>query len=345
MRACASCFAVQTWVVNADASYGGPGTCSFGHDYSPDTWLLDAWAENIQNLFSLYELSEGESAENSFVEQLQEDWGIFALTDNEEILRFLTHVLNDHPFLAKHANVSLRVQDSSSDDLASWSLFSEEIRGRNRYFVSNLPNTKILADAFRSCVKTISPAVALYRARVSEDGKPIAPRHLGAPPANKAAGGRANPAGIPYLYLSFALETTIYESRSTNQSFVSVGTFRTTMPLKVLDLADIEPPDFFSDDQASRVSLHRYLKKLGGELSRPISEQDTLTDYIPTQYLCEFAKSLGLDGVLYSSSLHSKGRNLVLFDPSAATCNDHVQHFRITGVHPQWEQHDCAPKV
>ncbi|HEX7853660.1 MAG TPA: RES family NAD+ phosphorylase [Sphingobium sp.] len=41
-------------------------------------------------------------------------------------------------------------------------------------------------------------------------------------------------------------------------------------------------------------------------------------DYIPSQYLCEFIKKRGFDGVVYRSSV-SEGINLALFDPAQAT--------------------------
>jgi hypothetical protein len=40
-------------------------------------------------------------------------------------------------------------------------------------------------------------------------------------------------------------------------------------------------------------------------------------DYIPSQYLCEFIKNSGFDGVVYRSSV-SDGINLALFDPNKA---------------------------
>lgn len=41
--------------------------------------------------------------------------------------------------------------------------------------------------------------------------------------------------------------------------------------------------------------------------------QGAALDYIPSQYLCEFIKHSGFDGVVYRSSV-SDGINLALFD-------------------------------
>jgi hypothetical protein len=53
-------------------------------------------------------------------------------------------------------------------------------------------------------------------------------------------------------------------------------------------------------------------------------------DYIPSQYLCEFIKTRGFDGVVYRSSV-SDGINLALFDPEKATGGT-VSLFNITRV-------------
>lgn len=92
-------------------------------------------------------------------------------------------------------------------------------------------------------------------------------------------------------------------------------------------------------EQIRRVRFHRYLKALGAELRKPIHPSDQPTDYIPTQYLCELAKSIGLDGVLYSSSVDptGAGRNLVLFEPGIAVCDGPVQVAAINALRLDWD--------
>ncbi|HTW17286.1 MAG TPA: RES family NAD+ phosphorylase [Nocardioides sp.] len=184
--------------------------------------------------------------------------------------------------------------------------------------------------------------IDLYRGRLFEGEAPTM-SEMGAPPAEKAAAGRANPVGIPYLYLAYSRETCLYEARATTLSKLAVGRFQPTRQLSVLNLADIEPPDFFSlfevesiEAQISRAAYHRYLTSLGEELRKPIRSSDRLTDYIPTQYLCEMAKSIGLDGVLYSSSLDPAGRNLVLFDVQSCECVAEPEIIEVTAVSLNW---------
>ena len=61
-----------------------------------------------------------------------------------------------------------------------------------------------------------------------------------------------------------------------------------------------------------------FLERLGEELTRPVQPSGAAIDYIPSQYLCEFIKKKGFDGVVYRSSI-SDGINLALFNPDHAT--------------------------
>jgi hypothetical protein len=68
-----------------------------------------------------------------------------------------------------------------------------------------------------------------------------------------------------------------------------------------------------------------FLERLGEELTRPVLPQAAAIDYTPSQYLCEFIKKCGYQGVLYRSSV-SDGINLALFDPSLANAGDVSQY-------------------
>lgn len=73
-----------------------------------------------------------------------------------------------------------------------------------------------------------------------------------------------------------------------------------------------------------------FLERLGNELTRPVLPKSAAIDYIPSQYLCEFIKKSGYDGVIYKSSV-SEGINLALFDPNKAT-GSKVTPYRIDRV-------------
>ena len=73
------------------------------------------------------------------------------------------------------------------------------------------------------------------------------------------------------------------------------------------------------------------------QLTLHVWSSDQPTDYIPTQYLCELAKSLSLDDVLYSSSLDPGRKNVVLFDTATAVCVTNPVTYQITSLRAEWE--------
>lgn len=343
MRACQSCFASSTWTANTSPPESSPANCDFGHGYSLHTWPTTAWVDSISGLLAVYEESKDGDAEE--IEHcIQRDWGIFSV-DHHFVRAFLESAVPRHPLLAAGTRVQLNTSEggtSGADHLTSWAAFSEEIRTRNRYFPKTVPDQALLEQVLGESVCRIDVDVDLYRGRIF-DGSAPSKAEMGAPPAERAVAGRANPVGIPYLYLAYSMQTCLYEARATTLSRLAVGRFRPTRQLTVLNLADIEPPDFFSlfevesiEAQVSRAAYHRYLTALGEELRKPIRSSDKLTDYIPTQYLCEMAKSIGLDGVLYSSSLDPSGRNLVLFDVESCECVNEPEVVEVTAIELTW---------
>jgi hypothetical protein len=73
-----------------------------------------------------------------------------------------------------------------------------------------------------------------------------------------------------------------------------------------------------------------FLERLGDELTRPVVPQSAAIDYTPSQYLCEFIKKCGYEGVIYRSAV-SDGINLALFDPALAQCGT-VTQYRVARV-------------
>lgn len=348
MRACARCFRLATWVANASPPEATVGTCEFGHSYDTNTWLTTAWVDTLSKLFELYEPEPSPDRGHDLASQIQDDWQIFTFTEVSVIRQFLLSATDDHDLLAEGTHVRLRSTeaDSDEDDVATWAQFSKEIRTLNRYFPQSAPDREVLKQTLMGSIHTVGADATLYRARLTEGTKAPKPHKMGAPPAKLATAGRANPVGIPYLYLSFDAETCVYETRPSAQDILAIGTFHPTRALHVLDLADVVPPDFFDiadiealSEQIRRVRVHRYLKALGAELRKPIHPSDQPTEYIPTQYLCELAKSIGLDGVLYSSSVDpsGNGRNLVIFNPTIAICDGGIRMAEIRALQLAWE--------
>lgn len=341
MRACSKCFNAETWPVNIASGIGSSAShCSFGHGYSQQTWPVTGWKKPLSQLLDLYERVPNGGGEEGvqIATLLQEDWNIFQL-DEQNILTFISHAVPEHDLLIGATGVQLKrgLIDANEDHVSSWNDFSEEIQYQYRYFPRVLPDEELLREAFLDRSVPITEDTELYRARISSKGDVLPADKMGPPPVADARPGRANPSGIPYLYLGMAKETCVYETRPGHLTEISIGTFRPTRSLKVLDLKTIEHPDFFDDEPGRRQIFFRYLRALSERLSRPVRSGDDPVEYVPTQYLCEFARSIGLDGVIYASALHRGGTNVVLFDETAVECSPDVDLAIVSEVELSWD--------
>ena len=71
-----------------------------------------------------------------------------------------------------------------------------------------------------------------------------------------------------------------------------------------------------------------HLNKINDEMGKIMSRSDSTLDYVPTQYITDFVKSIIHNGVAeyagieYKSVMHSDGYNLALFDPDLFKCVD-----------------------
>ena len=180
------------------------------------------------------------------------------------------------------------------------------------------------------------PAQAYWRARINKDGRrePYPACKMGPPPPDEATGGRANPHGIPYLYLASDITTAISEVRSGMGAYVTVGEFELKGKLKI---ADFMMPQSFKDPFAcawvkgkvpielESIELIRHFNTI---MSTPMSKSDRELDYLPTQYLSELILIMGFDGIKYESALGT-GFNVVIFKPSLAAVKGKPQLHKV----------------
>ena len=166
---------------------------------------------------------------------------------------------------------------------------------------------------------------------------------MGSPPKRLATHGRANPPGIPYLYLGSLAETAVAEIRPHTGESAWVAEFSIPLPIAVVDLRSprslVSP--FLLEDSESIGKMRAdipFLERLGDELTKPVLPQGAAIDYIPSQFLCEFIKKSGFDGVVYRSAV-SEGMNLALFDAAKANALD-VKLFNVSKVSVAVEKAD-----
>ena len=154
---------------------------------------------------------------------------------------------------------------------------------------------------------------------------------MGSPPAEKTiGGGRANPPGIPFLYLSDDDKTAIIEVRPWKGAIVSVAKFETIKKIRVVDLTaaiSIDDPFAYGNNLRYVLNNKALIRHLGDELSKPINPQTKNIEYVPTQYLTEIFRNLNFDGMIYPSALGKK-KNIVLFSDDLVECKD-VNRYKV----------------
>lgn len=226
-----------------------------------------------------------------------------------------------------------------------WAKFSSYLMETNRY-VLKARWKRFLASILRTSKKRthiIQKGAKLVRARIGsewdeyedEDGEhhvnfgPLSQKELTAPPKEKANSGRANPKGIPYLYLSTKVETAIAEARPWKKADVSVGSFEIIRKIRILDVSDDKPKTYIGDFNlltGEKIIRHRTQDDLEayvwGDINKafsiPIQPGNEDIKYIPTQFIAEFFKNRGYQAIAYKSSMDESGHNLVLFYPALA---------------------------
>jgi len=278
--------------------------------------------EQFELLISAYTLDD---SGKTLVEWLKDDWTMFQhdKMDVAHAKELLADILDDGDIVRK--NFVARIT-SRSDALEHWDQLRAELMHRNRFFPSTAIDLRRLERLLPYLMldKEDVPPI-WYRARIQQTASAYKSDEMGCPPKHLASHGRANPAGIPYLYLASSEITAISEVRPHPGEVVSVARF--TIPeLKIVDLRHprqtVSP--FILPDEESLAVLRgdiEFLEKLGEELTRPVLQKSAAFDYIPSQYLCEFAKKCGFDGVMYRSAAQG-GVNLAVFDTEKAKVLD-----------------------
>lgn len=213
------------------------------------------------------------------------------------------------------------------DESALWERFCYHVKHERRFipklgWSEKTPPQEWLEDVPESWRLKLQTGKRFYRVRCKVRGRgvPLPPEEMGAPPPEKARAGRANPWGIPMLYLASDPATAIAEVRAAPGVPVSVATMVITKGLNVIDLTQIPPfgsPFECGKNLTQELGYRAIFRCLSEALAQPVDAAMAEIEYVPTQYLVEAIKDAGLDGVKYVSS-QGTGWNLVLFEVDVA---------------------------
>jgi len=220
----------------------------------------------------------------------------------------------------------------SGDDIESWEYFCETIKHNNRftafYSITTDPDSKLshfiknVLTIFNSekLLSKIRINKKIYRARIFNNDFTLDNNSLTAPPPESAKANRMSPDGIPFFYGCFGKSACIYEVRPSLYDKVAVGEFETIKDLNLLNLANkldsrinlFDPKYEFYFEEFVRDFLIHFAK----DINRPILNESSKVEYIPTQAFIEFIRfhsSKKYDGIIFNSSVKFGAKNIVLF--------------------------------
>ena len=222
-----------------------------------------------------------------------------------------------------------------------WADFLDGVTHRNRFFnrkaeeylrslFTGISDLRVAGRHSTSVLRLLGPddKTKIFRAR-----KPTSPREgqaiiddpynqLAAPPRELTKDWRMSPKGIPAFYGALETpKTCIYELRPAVGGIVISGEFKLTREISVFDFTALEVAyeshslSYFDPDYRSKSERRKFLRTFHNLISQPVLPGGEL-DYLKTQVIAGFLATEcepRVDGVIYASSQHKGGKNIVLF--------------------------------
>ena len=220
------------------------------------------------------------------------------------------------------------------NEFKSWNSYNEfanRIRRQTRFFRKSEDQNFLyqVLQTSKSRVTELPMSTRLWRAQLGHAWRPLrqdgqyvedVPAAYGhermKPLEGRAAEGRANPKGIPVLYLSTKQETAMSEVRPWPGNFVSCALFRTARLLKIVNFSGCQRRNFvyyFNEPDDPNKKEKEVWTQIGQAYSEPTTSADDTADYLPTQVIAELFKTEGFDGIAYKSAFCDDGVNFALF--------------------------------
>ncbi|WP_260440921.1 RES family NAD+ phosphorylase [Elizabethkingia anophelis] len=298
------------------------GACDYCNNNNIEVINIEELYDFFEELFENFKLkADGER----LISKIQGNWNLFKNIDTGN--RVINYVIENIDTHFQNSEELIEFNDEILENVNYWNILKHQLRWERRYLTNIAYLTEDLGwDGFFESKIRIDQNIFFHRARLHNTlGKEAYNTdEMFCPPKEISTAGRANPRGIPYLYLSDNKNTILYEIRASYLDEVSVATF--TVKPSITDeiyISDFtETPTLFHPNEITKKIKSTLLKQLiSKDLSKPMRRYDSELDYIPTQFICEFIKVFtGVHGIKFRSSVHITGNNLVIFDQNIMEC-------------------------
>ncbi|WP_100404257.1 RES family NAD+ phosphorylase [Bacillus solitudinis] len=252
----------------------------------------------------------------------------------------------DKQFRKKAFIWDTRTRRNLSNEIKEWGKFKEVLTKENSFFPQNVMDKSELFEMLEQLIPTLKIKLKenhrLYRVRIGED---ILKENMSMPPNEIAREGRLNPRYISVLYTTEELETALAEIRPTYNDKLTVAEINTTEDIEVIDftlgfnlysfIAKNTKENFINNGRLTYYNIINLIEVINGTISKLANQSDNYRDYLPTQYISMYIKSLGYDGLAFKSSVHS-GKNIVLFTDKKVEITD-TFNARIKNIKYEYE--------
>lgn len=188
-----------------------------------------------------------------------------------------------------------------------------------------------LATTAQDRVRVLRAGRKLFRAQVAHHdfddpdagllAGPALPDRM-MPRADAASDGRANPEGIPRLYMADDRHTALAEVRPWIGSYVSIATLEVLRDLQIVDCR-VEGDDSFPFALLEREATpeereQEVWRQVSRAFREPVTRGDDRAGYAPTQIIAETFEHAGIQGIAYGSAFGKGTTNFAIFDVTAA---------------------------
>lgn len=189
------------------------------------------------------------------------------------------------------------------------------------------------ADAF-----SIEPRNTILR-RVRAERHDLTFEELTSAPDQYAGVNRFSLKNESMFYAAPNSRTSALEIGLNDGQSYSVGTFKTSKDLVLLDLPRMQLPDGCFDPRwEGNYHIADFLERFRTDVSKPISEKDKELDYVPTQAFCRYIKENGASVILKHYSNYPADWDL------PAPIEQIRKHLRIDGIryHSSKDGEECV---
>ncbi|SIQ93222.1 RES family NAD+ phosphorylase [Chryseobacterium sp. RU33C] len=223
MLVCKNCFSdkeLKGFIISS----GHISECGYCKNRDIETIHLEELFDFFKELFDNFQVKDdGER----LISKIQGNWNLFSdIGIGNRIMNYVIGNIDTH---LQNSEELVDFNNDILDNVNYWHVLKEQLKWERRYLTDINYLTELGWDSFFESKIIINKDDYFYRARLHHisDEDAYSNDKMYCPPKEISTAGRANPKGIPYLYLSENEDTVLYETRASYLDEVSTGHYPT----------------------------------------------------------------------------------------------------------------------